>query len=157
MHPIYIHLSETSYISVPCTRFNVFFVTQRENTHIDLFLSSKITKRTVIDRYCQNQSAKNGVLLCMRGVTHENYQKVRHVSKFNEETIYEPLKDEKDRQTEFCGIILQKLPFCLNVDCFSFRQPIHVRLYPKVNSKTIVDRQNTCSIPREPTHAPSTV
>ena len=45
----------------------------------------------------------------MRGVTPENYQKVRHVSKFNEETIFEPLKVEKDRQTELCGIIPQEI------------------------------------------------
>ena len=93
----------------------------------------------------------------MRGVTHENYQKLRPVSKFNEETISDPLKDEKDRQTELCEIILQKFSFCLSVDCYSSRQPIHVRLYPKVNSKTIFDRQKTWIILREPTHAPSTV
>ena len=45
----------------------------------------------------------------MLGVTHENYKKVRHVSKFNEETIFGSLKVEKDRQTELCGIILQKM------------------------------------------------
>ena len=45
----------------------------------------------------------------MRGRTPENYQKVRPVSKLNEETIFEPLIVEKDRQIEVCGIILQKM------------------------------------------------
>ena len=91
----------------------------------------------------------------MRVVTHENYQKVRPVSKFNGETISEPLKDEKDHLTELCGIILQKLSLCLNFDCYSSRQPIHVRIYPKVNSKNdfrppkhldYTPRTNTCSL-----------
>ena len=67
----------------------------------------------------------------MREETHENYQKVRPVSKFNEETI-----------SELCGIILQKPSLYLNFDCYSSRQPMHVRIYPKVNSKNDFDRQN---------------
>ena len=45
----------------------------------------------------------------MRGVTPENYQKVRTVSKLNAETIFESLKVEKDHQTELCGIIPQEM------------------------------------------------
>ena len=87
-------------------------------------------------------------------ITYENYQKVRSVSKFNEETISEPLKDEKDHLTELYGIILQKLSLCLNFDCYISRQPIHERIYPKVNNKNdfrspkhldYVPRTNTCS------------
>ena len=45
----------------------------------------------------------------MRGVTHENYEKVRPVFKLYKETIFEPLKVEKDRQTELCGIIAPEM------------------------------------------------
>ena len=45
----------------------------------------------------------------MRGVTHENYEKVRPVFKLYKETIFDPLKVEKDRETELCEIILQEM------------------------------------------------
>ena len=37
----------------------------------------------------------------MRGVTPENYQKVRPVFKLNEETIFEPLKVEKTAKPSY--------------------------------------------------------
>ena len=49
------------------------------------------------------------------------------------------------------------LSFCLNLDCHSSRQPIHVRLCPKVNSENDFRPQNTWIIHWEPTHAFSTV